>query len=115
MMLVTSVGSDWLMTPSYWLSPSGGDEVKPHLYCQCDLGMALACVPVVDSNRSSYEQWNCGETKPVWRLRISATDEACFGDGPKLIPILVLSIHFHAFLPSCIFLSSTYTGHPKWC
>ena len=53
MMLVTSVGSDWLMAPSCWLSPSGGDEEKPHFCCQCDLGMALACVPVVDSNRSS--------------------------------------------------------------
>ncbi len=65
MMLVTLVGSDWLMAPSCWLSPSGGDGVKPHLYCLCDLGMALACVPVVDSNRSSLEQWKCGETKPV--------------------------------------------------
>ncbi len=53
MMMVTLVGSDWPMAPSCWLSPSGGDEEKPDLCCQCDLGMALACVPVVDSNRSS--------------------------------------------------------------
>ncbi len=76
--------------------------------------MALACVPVVNSNRSSWEQWNFGETKPVRRLKISATDEACLGDGPRLMPILVLSITFLAFFPSCMLLPSTYTGHPKW-
>jgi hypothetical protein len=50
--------------------------------------------------RSSYEQWNWGDTSPVAGLRINATDEAWFGDGPRLIPILVLSSHFLGFCPS---------------
>jgi len=50
---------------------------------------------------------NCGDTRPVFRFRISATEEACLGDGPKLMPILVLSIHFLAFFPSWMSLLRT--------
>jgi len=90
-----------------------GSLVNPALYCHWDLGIDLACVPVVVSNKSLYEQWNCGDTNPVCRLKINDTECACLDEYPKLIPILVLSCHFLAFLPFWISLCSTYTGHPK--
>ncbi len=74
---------------------------KPALACHFDFGMDLACVPVVVSNMSSYKQWNCGDTRPVSRFNIKDTLCACLGEYPRLIPILVLSVHFCAFLPSC--------------
>ena len=39
-------------------------------------------------------RWNCGETKPLVRLRISVTDCMCLGDGPRYTPSLALASHF---------------------
>ncbi len=69
--------------------------MKSHFSFQCDLGMALACIPVVDSIRSSYEKWNCGMTEPVLSLKRSATDEACLGKGPAMSPYYYLLCTVH--------------------
>ena len=60
-------------SPPIWVDLLGS-FTNPTLYCHWDFGMDLACVPVVVSNKSSYEQWNCGETNPVCRLKTNDTE-----------------------------------------
>ena len=40
--------------------------------------------------KSSNKMWNYGENNPVCRIRIKSTDDACLGEGPRLIPSLSL-------------------------
>ncbi len=78
--VVTSVGSDRLA-----VSPSSSElwlRENPHFCCQRDWGICLAWVPVVDSKRSSYWQWNCGDTRPVFNTApASSKNEAHIKSG----------------------------------
>ena len=86
---------------------------RPARICQFDDIIVSGLLKLMVSKKSSYRQWNCGETRPVSRLRTRLTLRACCGEGPRFIPSLDLGDHLGILPPAAKALFNAYTGHPK--
>ena len=53
------------------------------------------------SKNSSNWMWNYGKTNLFCRLIIKSTDDACLGEGPRLIPRLSLDSHLRCYPSDC--------------
>ena len=73
---------------------------RPARICQIDDIIVSGLLKLMVSKKSSYQQWNCGETRPVSRLRTRLELHAFCGKGPRFIPSLDLGDHLWILSPA---------------
>ncbi len=90
-------------------------RVKPARRCHVE-DMPPSGTPYLHvSKKSSKQQWNWGETRPVDRLSTRCTLCACVGLGPRLSPRCALVSHHGIELLEARALCSANTGQLKVC
>ena len=72
----------------------------PDIICHLENIGELTIDGLAVSKKSSNWMWNCGETNPICKFSIVATDDVCLVEGPRLIPRISLDSHLGCLTPA---------------